>query len=91
MITKMIKKHGKKHTIKLGMWNSSAYEPTPTIIEAAQNLYYKHNVRDITTSGADQINLGITTEAILRAIYCAVNKNKKSLFSLQGFRDLEKL
>ena len=49
-------------------WLKSVYQPTPTIVEAAQALYAGHNVIDITRSSADIPNLTITANAISSVI-----------------------
>ena len=49
-------------------WESGQYKPTPTIIEAAQALYRKHDVREITRSDAGAINLTETSDTINRII-----------------------
>ena len=47
-------------------WLNSDYRPTPTIIEAAERLYSKQSVREISHSYAD--NLTTTTDTLLRAV-----------------------
>jgi hypothetical protein len=49
-------------------WLASPYQPTPTIIEAAQALYARHDVREITRAEATLKNLTLTQEAIRRAV-----------------------
>ena len=49
-------------------WLASSYQPTPTIIEAAQALYARHDVRAITRAEATLKNLTLTQAAILRAV-----------------------
>ena len=49
-------------------WINSRYAPTPTIIEAAQALYRKHGVEDISRNDAGAKNLTITTEAFSNII-----------------------
>ena len=44
-------------------WGVSAYEPSPTIIEAAQALYAEHSVEAIARSDAGARNLGETSAA----------------------------
>jgi hypothetical protein len=83
-IIRCIATFGSKHAISLHNWDSSAYEPTPTIIEAAQSLYSKHSVRDITTTGADRYNLGRTTQAVLKAVDFAMENKKKVIIFVTG-------
>jgi len=49
-------------------WESAAYRPVPTIIEAATMLYARHGVADIAAARADVSNLRRTTEVILSAV-----------------------
>ncbi|NHJ33268.1 MAG: DUF2075 domain-containing protein, partial [Asgard group archaeon] len=83
-ILKMIQWYGSKHEIELEKWDKSVYEPTPTIIEAAQSLYANHNVRDITTSGADRYNLDKTTSAVLNAVDFAMENKRKVIVFVTG-------
>ena len=45
-------------------WESGAYRPVPTIIEAACMIYTRNGVADIAHARADQRNLRQTTQAI---------------------------
>ena len=45
-------------------WVNGRYKPTPTIIEAAQALYAKHDVADIARSDAEAVNLAETVGRI---------------------------
>jgi hypothetical protein len=47
-------------------WENSQYRPTPTIVEAASLLYEGHDVRDLSLSGAS--NLDETVAAVLELI-----------------------
>ncbi len=49
-------------------WEAAAYQPVPTIIEAATMLYSRHGVTEIADARADVGNLNRTTDAIRRAI-----------------------
>lgn len=49
-------------------WEQSPYKPTPTIIEAAQALYQKHDVAEITRSDAGAKNLSVTASCISKII-----------------------
>jgi hypothetical protein len=49
-------------------WEWAPYRPVPTIIEAAQMLYARHNVAEIAAARADVANLNRTTDAIRAAI-----------------------
>ncbi|MBN1766347.1 MAG: DUF2075 domain-containing protein [Sedimentisphaerales bacterium] len=65
-------------------WNNGNYQPTPTIIEAAQSLYAGQNVREITRSHAGAENLTKTTNAVLEAIRQAKQANKKLICFITG-------
>jgi hypothetical protein len=45
-------------------WVNSGYQPTPTIVEAAQALYQQHGVEEIARSDAGAQNLGLTADCI---------------------------
>jgi hypothetical protein len=61
-----------------------SYSPTPTIIEAAVNLYNNHSVEEITRNDADAINLSKTTSYISDTIECAKSKRKKIICFVTG-------
>ena len=63
---------------------SGSYSPTPTIIEAAINLYNNHNVEEITRNDADATNLNITTNYISETIEYAKNNSKKIICFVTG-------
>jgi hypothetical protein len=65
-------------------WDLSNYEPTPTIIEAAQHLFCNHTVADITHCGADKINLSETIEEVVKIVNHSRANNKKSIIFITG-------
>lgn len=65
-------------------WSSSGYQPTPTIVEAAQALYRNHDVSEIARSGADAENLGHTTDRINELIETAKASNRKVICFVTG-------
>ncbi|MFP5381927.1 MAG: DUF2075 domain-containing protein [Gammaproteobacteria bacterium] len=65
-------------------WFSSAYRPTPTIIEAAQALYQGHRVEEISRSDAGAINLSRTANAISDIIDASKRNRQKSICFLTG-------
>ena len=69
---------------------NSRYTPTPTIIEAAQALYRKHGVEDISRNDAGVKNLSITTDAISNVIDRCKKNNEKQYVLLQEYLVLEK-
>lgn len=66
------------------LWSRSGYQPTPTIVEAAQALYRNHDVSEIARSGADAENLGRTTDRISTLIGDAKIGNRKVICFVTG-------
>ena len=65
-------------------WESGRYKPTPTIIEAAQALYAKHNVADIARSDAAAVNLAETVGRINEIIHQSRILKQKSICFVTG-------
>ena len=65
-------------------WAASAYQPTPTIIEAAQALYARHGVEAISRSDAGARNLAITSRAVEAIIDKAARERFKAIVFLTG-------
>lgn len=65
-------------------WINSVYQPTPTIIEAAQALYSGHNVEEISRSDAGAQNLAITATAIDTIIELSKTEKRKSICFITG-------
>ncbi|MEZ5422111.1 MAG: DUF2075 domain-containing protein [Pyrinomonadaceae bacterium] len=65
-------------------WAQARYKPTPTIIQAAQALYEKHSVADISRSEAGAINLAQTSDCINQIIHFTEQRNEKSIVFLTG-------
>lgn len=65
-------------------WSRSGYQPTPTIVQAAQALYRNHDVSEIARSGADAENLGRTTDRINALIENAKTSNRKVICFVTG-------
>lgn len=65
-------------------WELSDYQPTPTIIEAAQTLYSGKSVREITNSHAGKKNLNKTTDAVVQAVMHSKSNNKKVICFITG-------
>lgn len=74
-------KHGE---IDVNGWESAAYKPVPTIIEAATRLYARHGVADIAAARADTGNLTRTTNALLQAISDAQKHRKHIIVFVTG-------
>lgn len=66
------------------VWMASPYKPTPTIVEAAQALYGSHQVEEITRSGADEINLTLTTDRISEIIAKTREQGEKAICFVTG-------
>lgn len=58
-------------------WDTSAYRPVPTIIEAAESLFAGHDVREIAHSHADAMNLAATSTRLLEIIRDAKTRRLK--------------
>lgn len=68
-------------SITTNAWINSRYRPTPTIIEAAQALYQKHDVKEISRNDAGAENLEKTNAAINYVIEdCKANQKKAICF-----------
>jgi hypothetical protein len=65
-------------------WVNGRYKPTPTIIEAAQALYAKHDVMDIARSDAEAVNLAETVGRINEIIHQSRIKKQKSICFVTG-------
>ena len=65
-------------------WRKSRYSPTPTIIQAATELYKGHNVKAITRKGATGDSLNRTTEAVLSVIRDAKANQRKCICFVTG-------
>ncbi len=70
--------------LEAGAWARSGYQPTPTIVEAAQALYQNHNVSEITRSDAGAMNLTKTTDAISAIIKRAKTEKCKAICFVTG-------
>ena len=65
-------------------WSRSGYQPTPTIIEAAQALYRDHDVSEIARSDAGAKNLGTTSNRINAIVQDAKTRNRKAICFVTG-------
>ncbi len=63
---------------------AGSYSPTPTIVEAALNLYRTHTVDEITRSDAEAKNLTETTSLISEVIRKAQIEKKKIICFVTG-------
>lgn len=65
-------------------WIISPYTPTPTIIEAARELYENHSVEDITRHEADKVTTDATISYILEVIKHSQLNHQKSICFVTG-------
>lgn len=70
--------------IDIPRWETSAYKPTPTIIEATLALYREHSVAEITRSDAGAQNLAVTAHTLARIIERARERSEKVLCFVTG-------
>lgn len=70
--------------VNLAVWARSGYQPTPTIVEAAQALYRDHDVREISRSDAGAKNLGLTADCLAEIIERSKQNRRKSICFVTG-------
>lgn len=49
-------------------WEAGMYRPVPSIVQAAELLFAKHDVKEIASAASNPENLGATTEALISII-----------------------
>jgi len=69
-------------TIDAEEWSSARYAPTPNIIEAAQALFGKHRIEEISHAFSD--SLTVTSQAIVDAIETAKRQNCRTICFVTG-------
>ena len=79
-----IVKNADGRAIDFDEWLTSGYQPTPTIVEAAQALYQSHSVEEITRSDAGAQNLGHTSNCIAEIIERSKASRRKSICIVTG-------
>jgi hypothetical protein len=65
-------------------WANSTYQPTPTIIEAAQALFARHSVDAIARHDAGARNLRITSKRVEELVEDARENNEKIIIFVTG-------
>jgi hypothetical protein len=70
--------------IDFDKWLVSGYQPTPTILEAAQALYRNHNVEEIARSDAGAHNLSVTSACIAEVIEYSKAERRRAIFLVTG-------
>jgi hypothetical protein len=71
-------------TVDGAEWIAAPYEPTPTIIEAAQALYARHTVEAISRHDAGAKNLGATSRTVESVIDAAARDRFKAIVFVTG-------
>jgi hypothetical protein len=66
------------------VWGNSPYEPTPTIIQAAQALYAQHSVEAITRREASGRQLRLTSTRIEQLVEEARRNHRKAILFVTG-------
>jgi len=70
--------------VEVEVWNKSAYQPIPNIIEAAQLLFAKQSVREFSHAHADVFNLTKTTDVLIAAVERAQREKRKIICFVTG-------
>lgn len=65
-------------------WLNGIYSPTPTILQAAKALFAGHKVEAITKKGADDVDLGATTDYLIDVIERAEREKEKVVCFVTG-------
>ncbi|MGX9962399.1 DNA/RNA helicase domain-containing protein [Roseomonas sp. F4] len=65
-------------------WLAAAYQPVPSIIEAAATLFARNSVAEIAAARADTANLTRTTAAIARALDAAAAEGGRVVVFVTG-------
>ena len=81
---KEVMKQANKYDISPTEWVESPYHPTPNIIEAAQALYAKHSVDEISRTDATAQNLKLTADTVNEIIEKSEKTNTKSICFITG-------
>lgn len=68
----------------LSNWSNSKYAPTPTILEAAQEIYATHEDKNIKTFSSDELFLNETEQTIEEIINETKRNKEKSIIFLTG-------
>jgi hypothetical protein len=63
-------------------WEDAPYRPTPSIVEAAVQLYQSHDVREISASDAQ--NLDLTVDAVLKLVEQCRRQGRRGIAFITG-------
>jgi hypothetical protein len=70
--------------IGLAAWDGSAYAPIPNIVEAAQLLFARQSVREISHAHTEAFNLTKTTDVLVEAVRRAQREHRKLICFVTG-------
>jgi hypothetical protein len=76
--------HATGRALDATVWDASPYQPTPTIIEAAQALYSQHSVEAIARHDAGARNLRVTPQRVEALIDEARQRGHKIIVFVTG-------
>lgn len=76
--------HAVGYNLDAHKWGDSPYQPTPTIIEAAQTLYAQHSVDSIARHDAGARNLKVTSQRIEELVEEARQTRRKLIIFVTG-------
>jgi hypothetical protein len=71
-------------TIDARTWARAVYQPSPSIIEAAQSLYARHSVEAISRSDAGAKNLRVTSLKVEHIVQQSRTRGHKSIVFVTG-------
>jgi hypothetical protein len=69
LLLRLVELHGRGKQIDVAVWSVGRYRPTPGILEAARDVYAGHEIRALSASYADNLDLTVDSlrEAVLQA------------------------
>jgi hypothetical protein len=76
--------HAAGDNLDTQQWGDSPYQPTPTIIEAAQTLYAQHSVDAIARHDAGARNLKVTSQRVEELVEEARQNQRKIIIFVTG-------
>ena len=76
--------HETGNSLDARSWGGAAYQPTPTIIEAARALYAQHSVEAITRYDAGARNLRVTSRRLQEIVDEACANRRKAICFVTG-------
>ncbi|MCP1272540.1 DUF2075 domain-containing protein [Gluconobacter albidus] len=72
------------HPLVPAQWEHAPYDPVPSIVEAARQIYATHSVADIHTARADATNLTQTSACIASILDTARTARRKVIVFVSG-------